>query len=75
MSAHKTSTGTISLRNMGENGFVSAEDAIRIRQNVFPDGVVSRDELESVFELGERAPVGDPAWPQLFTEICTDFFL
>ncbi|MEO0400641.1 MAG: hypothetical protein AAF224_14620 [Pseudomonadota bacterium] len=60
---------------VGDDGFVSAEDVVFLRQNVFPDGVVSRSEILSIFALGERAPDGDRDWPQFFAEICADFFL
>ncbi|MBV6656314.1 MAG: hypothetical protein KI785_00955 [Devosiaceae bacterium] len=63
------------LMSLAADGRMSAADVLALRRTVFPDGVVSRQELELLFALGERAPQGDPAWPHLFAEMCADFFL
>ncbi|MEL6361176.1 MAG: hypothetical protein AAFR21_08810 [Pseudomonadota bacterium] len=63
------------VTSVGSEGYVSADDVLFLRRNVFADGIVSRSELEAVFALGERAPDGDREWPQFFEEVCADFFL
>lgn len=60
---------------VGADGYVSAEDVIFLRRNVFPDGVVSRAELDAIFALAERALDGDPEWPMFFEETVADFYL
>ena len=68
----KPEAGMIKL---GRDGYVSAEDVRHLRAKVFADGVVSREELQTLFKLGEAAPGGDPEWPQYFAEAAADFFL
>lgn len=63
------------INHVGVDGHVSAEDVIFLRRNVFADGVVSRDELATLFALGRRAPAGDPEWADYFAEAAADFFL
>jgi hypothetical protein len=63
------------INHVGADGHVSAEDVIFLRRTIFADGVVSRDELATLFELGRRAPAGDPEWADYFAEAASDFFL
>jgi hypothetical protein len=63
------------INHVGADGHVSAEDVIFLRRTVFADGVVSRDELSTLFALGRRAPSGDPEWADYFAETAADFFL
>ncbi len=63
------------INHVGADGHVSAEDVIFLRRTVFADGVVSRDELATLFTLGRRAPAGDPEWADYFAEAASDFFL
>lgn len=63
------------LAAFGEGRFVGAKDVALLRQGVFKDGVVSDDELDALFSLGERAPEGDPEWAHFFAEAAADFYL
>jgi hypothetical protein len=54
---------------------VSAEEALRIRQRVFPDGLVSREEAAALLALDARVEGGDPAWTQAFVEAIADCVL
>jgi len=63
------------LAPVGANGFVTAKDVLRLRREIFTDGVVSSDELDALFELGERAPEGDREWIDFFGEAAADFYL
>jgi hypothetical protein len=63
------------LADIGNDGFVSAEDVLFLRKNVFRDGVVSAGEIDALFALARRAPQGDPQWPMFFEEAAADFFL
>lgn len=51
---------------------VSADEALRIRQRIFPDGVVSRDEIAALLSLEARVEGEDPAWTQAFVEAVAD---
>ncbi len=63
------------LTRVGADGYVCAEDVQFLRSEIYPDGIVDRRELASVFALAERAPDGDQEWRDFFAEICADFFL
>lgn len=63
------------INHVGADGHVSAEDVTFLRRNIFADGVVSRDELSTLFALGRRAPAGDSEWADYFAEAASDFFL
>ncbi len=63
------------IRSVGADGYVSADDVLFLRKNVFADGVVSRAELAALFRLAEKAPQGDREWADYFAETAADFFL
>lgn len=63
------------IRSVGADGYVSADDVLFLRKNVFADGVVSRQELAALFALAEKAPQGDKEWADYFAEAAADFFL
>jgi len=63
------------IRSVGADGYVSADDVVFLRKNVFADGVVSRAELAALFALAEKAPQGDREWADYFAEAAADFFL
>lgn len=60
---------------VGANGFVTAEEVLFLRRSVFADGVVTPQELDALFDLGDRATDGDPEWAQFFAEAAADFYL
>jgi hypothetical protein len=63
------------LVNLGADGHLSAEDVHFLRRQVFKDGIVSAEELDALFTLGERAPKGAPEWAEFFEEAASDFYL
>ena len=60
---------------VGADGYVTADEVIFLRRSVFADGIVSPEELDALFDLGDRAPDGDPEWRQFFAEAAADFYL
>ena len=63
------------IGQVGADGFVSQAEVLQLRRVIFQNGVVDRDELAALFQLGERAPSGDRQWPEYFAEAAGDFFL
>lgn len=55
--------------------FISAEEAFQLRQAIFPDGVVSREEAEVLISLEGRVANSDEAWSQAFVEAVVDYVL
>ncbi len=51
---------------------VTADEALQLRQQVFPDGVVSRDEAEVLIALSAKVANSDAAWAQCFSEVVCD---
>ena len=61
--------------NLAKSGRVSADDALRLRREVFPDGVVSRDEADALIALEARVANNDDAWVGTFAEAIADHVL
>ncbi|MEQ8700367.1 MAG: hypothetical protein RLT05_27865 [Bauldia litoralis] len=57
------------------SGRIDAEDVLRLRRQVFPDGVVSEAEAIAVFRLDHACRDKDPAWTQFYVDALTDFFV
>ncbi len=60
---------------VGADGYVTADEVLFLRRSVFADGIVSADELDALFDLGDRARDGDAEWAQFFAEAAADFYL
>ena len=60
---------------LAAKGSANAADALRLRREVFPDGVISRDEAEALIALEARVANSDSAWTQCFTEAICDHVL
>ena len=62
------------IEDLTEKQFVSAEDVLRLRREVFGDSLVDLTEAHRLMNLAEAAPDGDPEWAQFFCEITADYF-
>ena len=54
---------------------ITAEEALRARKEIFPDGVVSRQEADVLIALESRVDESDEAWAQAFVEALVDHVL
>ena len=70
-----TQMDNFDFARLGQNGFVSAEDALTLRRHIFKDDIVSKEDMDALLALGERAPDGDPEWRELFGEVVADYYL
>lgn len=61
------------LRQMAERGIISRNDVLKLRQNVFSDGVVSQDEAEMLFRVDQICDQQDASWSLFFIEALTDY--
>jgi hypothetical protein len=52
---------------------ISADDVLSVRRYVWPDGSVSDDEAEVIFELNRLASDPGPEWTGFFTEAMCDY--
>ena len=52
---------------------ISAEDVLAVRRWVWPDGSVSAEEAEALFELNRAAKGSAPEWADFFIEAMTDY--
>jgi hypothetical protein len=62
--------------NLGQirnSGRISADDTLVLRRVIYPDGHISANEAEWLFDLNAACPEQDPAWHQLFIEALTDY--
>lgn len=58
---------------LAADGRVTADEALQLRQAVFPDGVVSREEAEALIALDARVASHDAAWAAAFVEGVADY--
>lgn len=56
-------------------GEISESEARRIVNDVYTDGIVTRDEAEALFRLNDRLSERDPVWTVRFVEAVKDFLL
>lgn len=56
-------------------GEISEADARRIVNEIYKDGIVSRDEAETLFRLNDQLAERDPVWVERFIEAIKDFLL
>ncbi len=54
---------------------ISESEARRIVNEIYKDGVVSREEAEALFRLNDRLSERDPVWTERFIEVVKDFVL
>ncbi len=58
-----------------QDGFVSADEVLRLRREMFRDGVVDMTEAAELFTIADALPDGDREWFQFFKEAMTDYFV
>lgn len=63
------------IKALTRQGYVSAEDVLRMRRRVFGDQVVDHEEMADLLQLAAMAPEGDPSWQQFLGEAMADFFI
>jgi hypothetical protein len=56
-------------------GSIAADDVLRMRREVFENGVVDPDEVDLLFHLNDASDGNDPKWDAFFVEALTDFFV
>lgn len=61
--------------DLAQDRRISADDALKLRQQIFPDGVVSREEAEALIALEARVSDNDAAWSGAFVEAIVDHML
>jgi hypothetical protein len=57
------------------DGDVSAEEALRLRKEIFPDGIVSRKEADALVALARRVATADKHWTRAYVEAIVDHAL
>ena len=57
------------------DGSITADDVLKLRQGVFKDGVVDRDEADLMFYLDAHGRNNDEAWNAFFIEALTDYLV
>lgn len=55
---------------------IDADEVLRLRREIFSDGIVDREEAKLLFHLNEVAGAGnDQSWYDFFVEALTDYFV
>ena len=63
------------VEEIAAKGVISAEDVLRLRREVFRDGIVDPIEAHDVFRLDHACQGKDPSWTQFYVDALTDFFV
>lgn len=61
------------LDDIRRSGAITSDDVLRLRREVFRDGVVSLREAEAIFALNDRITGQCAQWHSFFVEAMTDF--
>lgn len=56
-------------------GEISAQDVLKLRGEIFPDGVVSDAEAMAVFRLDRDCLDKDPDWTRFYVDALTDYYV
>ncbi len=65
----------IVMARVAQLGEMSEAEALRIVNEIYSDGIVSRNEAESLFRLNEMLSATDANWASRFQEAVADFLL
>lgn len=65
----------VMMANVEKLGEVSESEALRIVNETYADGIVSRGEAEALFRLNDVLKSTDPQWASRFQEALKDFLL
>ena len=58
------------------SGGIDADEVLRLRQEIFRDGIVDREEATLLFYLNEQTGLGnEEAWYDFFVEALSDYFV
>jgi len=63
------------LMLVAEGGTITAAQILKLRWEVFGDGVVDRAEAEALFDLNDACTLKAPAWNDFFVDSLTDYFV
>ncbi len=70
-----TGLDSSALDDIAAKGLISSEDVLRLRREVFKDGIVDRSEAEAVFRLDRACSDKDPTWAEFYVDALTDYFV
>jgi len=63
------------LAQVAQRQSIKAKDVLDLRRDVFSDGIVSRHEAQSLFDLNNACLIQDPSWVDFFIEALTDYYV
>ena len=70
----RRAAGAAPLPQVAQDGFISADDALRLRRAIYQGGGMDRDRAAALFRLHRDHQSHDPAWAELYVEALSDFF-
>jgi len=63
------------LMSVAEEGTITPAQILKLRWEVFGDGVIDRAEAEALFDLNDACAIKNPAWNDFFVDSLTDYFV
>ena len=77
MQDHMSKPLTDLANDILSDGIIDADEVSKIRERVYADGIIDREEADFLFQLNDGASGkdNDPAWKAFFVEAITDHVL
>lgn len=66
---------SLPIRQLIDKGFVTDEDVLNLRRNVYRNGVVNREEACSLFAFDQHATEKPESWRAFFVEAIADYLV
>lgn len=63
------------LMSVAEEGTITPAQILKLRWEVFGDGVVDRAEAQALFDLNDACAIKSPTWNDFFVDSLTDYFV
>lgn len=63
------------VKNILEDGKIDAQEVEQLREKIFTDGIVDKEEAEALFKLNDKAEEKCPEFKELFVEGIKSYIL
>lgn len=67
--------GNLDLSGMLARRKIAAEDVVRLRRDIFPDGVRTASEADTLFRMDRECEIKDESWREFYVEALAEFFI
>lgn len=75
MSDHLTKPLSELLADIISDGIVDSNEVSQIRERIFADGKIDREEADFLFDINDATEGNEPSWKDLFIEAISQYLL